>query len=129
MTKIIRTKLMPANTGMAFIPGVIFIGEWVQEPLIKHELHHVKQQARDGYLSWLLSYVFSPSARLEYEAEAYAVSVYFHAHGGSDVDALIENQASNLLEYNAWMFWKPSMDTAISRIKHYYPLIQKEYSA
>ncbi|MEI7704991.1 MAG: hypothetical protein WCK73_10375 [Deltaproteobacteria bacterium] len=44
-------------------------------PLLQHELIHVGQQARDGFFRYYLRYVFVPSWRVKYEAEAYAVQV------------------------------------------------------
>lgn len=125
MTRIIRTKLMPAGAGFAFFPGLILIGEWVQNPLIKHELRHKEQQARDGWLLWTLRYAFSMHWRLEYEAEAYAVSAFEkHKIFGwrEDVQTLIENEASNLRYYNLWLLWKPTIELSVSRIRYYFDI-------
>jgi hypothetical protein len=129
MTRVIRTKLMPAGTGMAFIPGVILIGEWATEILVKHELRHVDQQKRDGWVLWMLRYVFSIPWRIEYEAEAYAVSVVEKQQAWGvygTPDAMILHEASNMLRYNAWLFWKPSIETAVSRITAWYNVVKSE---
>lgn len=125
MTKLIRTHLMPANTGLAFFPGLILLGDGASPSLIAHELRHKEQQARDGWLLWTLRYVFSMSARLEYEAEASAVEVLHKCAAQDwrcDVRLMIRNEADDLRYYNAWLLWKPSAEDAAARITHYFDL-------
>jgi hypothetical protein len=127
--KIIRTSLMPENTGFAFFPGIILIGQNVRDPLIKHELRHKEQQARDGWLLWTLRYVFSIGRRLEYEAEAYAVSAIskcIERQFADDNQLMIENELSNLMYYNAWLFWKPHPEVARARIAYYFEIELKK---
>lgn len=121
--KIIRTRLMPDNTGFSWLPGLVLLGVLASESLEAHELRHKAQQARDGWLWWSLRYAFSFSARLEYEAEAYAVSA-FHKCSASNwtehTKVVIENEAFNLRWYNVWLWGKPSHDKAVERITHYF---------
>jgi hypothetical protein len=125
MTKIIRTQLMPSNTGLAFIPGVVLLAPNASPSLEAHELRHKDQQARDGWLLWTLRYALSPAWRLAYEAEAYAVSAMHKCQAADwrcDVRLMIRNEADNLRYYNWWFFWKPSVDTAVERITHYFQI-------
>lgn len=62
--------------------GWAFAGRiWVRvdardrEGVIAHERVHLFQQWRDGVWRWHLRYVFRPSWRARYEAEAYRVDI------------------------------------------------------
>lgn len=123
--RIIRTHIMPANTGLAFFPGLILLGKNASKSLEAHELRHKDQQARDGWLLWTLRYAFSMHWRLEYEAEAYAVSVHEKFKALSwreDIQTMIENEASNLRYYNLWLLWKPTIELSVSRIRYYFDI-------
>jgi hypothetical protein len=65
--------------GIGAWAGLGYFGHlWVkegQEGAIPHEMVHVEQQRRDGYLRFLWRYVTSAPWRAEYEAEAYAADV------------------------------------------------------
>lgn len=125
MTTIIHTRLLPDNTGLAFIPGVILLGMLANESIVAHELRHKEQQSRDGWLWWTLRYVFSIAARIEYEAEAYAVSALKKCERYQwlcNPHEVVANEADNLRHYNAWLFWKPSRGYAAERIQHYFEL-------
>ncbi len=55
--------------------GHIWVKDDVPPSVLAHELVHVAQQDRDGWLTFIGRYVFKPSWRVKYEAEAYAVDV------------------------------------------------------
>ena len=48
--------------------------------LAMHEMMHVEQMKRCGTLTWWKRYLTSREHRLNYEAEAYALSVRFSSH-------------------------------------------------
>jgi hypothetical protein len=130
MPKIIRTPLMPSSTGFAFFPGLVLLATNASPSLEAHELRHKAQQARDGWLLWTLLYALSPAWRLNYEADAYAVSALHKCKAADwrcDVRLMIRNEADNLRYYNWWFFWKPSIDDAVERIEHYFNLEKLEY--
>lgn len=54
--------------------GHIFAKRGVSQVVLDHEAVHVEQQRRDGLLFYL-RYIFLPSRRVAYEAEAYVVDL------------------------------------------------------
>lgn len=131
MTKLIRTRIIPPNTGFSWLPGLVLLGVSASQSLEAHELRHKAQQSRDGWMLWTLRYALSPSWRLAYEAEAYAVSAMHKCQSADwrcDVRLMIRNEADNLRYYNWWFFWEPSIDDAVDRITYYFSKLQLEQS-
>lgn len=80
---ILRTPLiMMWGDGLTVCPWLILIRWEVSETnrkhLIPHELCHVAQMRRDGWLRFWWRYTTKQSEKLAYEVEAYSVSI---AHG------------------------------------------------
>lgn len=77
---------------------------------LDHELKHVEQQKRVGYLRWIWQYATSSYWRVEYEAEAYAVDVV--------AQRLYIDSAARML--SGWLYLKPcSFDFAKVAILSY----------
>ena len=82
MPKIISLPWLPWFDGLTLGPGLILLRHGATPDVLPHEMCHVRQMRSDGWLRWLWRYYGSRHWRLEYEAEAYAVSVANGANHG-----------------------------------------------
>ncbi len=75
----VRLRFLPRWAPMAgwSFAGCIWIRRGERDPagIVEHESVHLEQQRRDGIWRWHLRYVFRPSWRARYEAEAYKVDI------------------------------------------------------
>ena len=80
-------KIFPNVEGFTFFGNIYFKEKNIDNipiNLIAHEKKHLKQQ-ENGYLKWIIKYLFSREFRYKQEMEAYRESV---AHGLSVIDAI-----------------------------------------
>lgn len=104
----VRVRRLPSWAPMA---GWTFLGTvWLKEGAegcLPHEIVHVEQQRRDG-IRFYLRYVFSPSWRVRYEAEAYALDV---REGRTTAE-----RAARILSGSLYL-WPCSYETALAAIR------------
>lgn len=85
MPKIISLPWLPWFDGLTLGPGLILLRHDATPDVLPHEMCHVRQMRSDGWLRWLWRYYGSRRWRLEYEAQAYAVSVA----NGADLEVCV----------------------------------------
>ena len=91
--------------GMCFF-GIILLQKNASDAILAHEVIHRLQQQRDGW-KFYLRYVFSPTWRTQYEAEAYVVQY----RAGASIEALADT-------LSGWLYLKCcSRERALRAIK------------